>query len=114
MPCIKLKTNVKIEPEKEEIIKSQLGKMIAVLPGKSEQWLMISLEDECHLYFQGSNQTGIALVEVMLYGKANADAYNKLTALITKLLNQELKISPSNIYVKYDETSFWGWNGNNF
>ncbi|MBE6822080.1 phenylpyruvate tautomerase MIF-related protein [Caproiciproducens sp. LBM24188] len=114
MPCIELKTNVKISPEKEEAIKSKFGQVISILPGKSEQWLMVSLEDECRLYFKGNNQTGIAFVQVNLYGKGNADAYNKLTAAITQLLNQELGISPANIYVKYEETNYWGWNGSNF
>ena len=114
MPCIQTKVNVKITEEKEKALKSRFGKAIEILPGKSESWLMLSFEDECRLYFKGENEQGIAFVEVKIYGKANSDAYSKLTAAITKILNEELNISPSCIYVKYEEVANWGWNGNNF
>lgn len=114
MPCIELKVNVKINEEEEKIIKSRLGEAIGILPGKSENWLMISIEDECRLYFKGDNQQGIAFVEVKIFGKASPSAYNQLTGAITDIIHQELNITPSNIYVKYEEVSYWGWNGNNF
>ncbi|HEX3038870.1 MAG TPA: phenylpyruvate tautomerase MIF-related protein [Caproiciproducens sp.] len=114
MPCIVTKVNVKITEEKEKVIKEKLGKAIALIPGKSESWLMLSFEDECRLYFKGSKNEGIAFVEIKLFGKASGDAYEKLTAAITGILNEELGISPSQIYVKYEEVSHWGWNGGNF
>lgn len=114
MPCIQTKVNVKITKEKEELIKAKLGKAIELVPGKSESWLMLSFEDECRLYFKGDSQQAIAFVEVKLFGTAGNEAYNKLTAAITEILNQELDISPSQIYIKYEEVSHWGWNGSNF
>lgn len=114
MPCIQTKVNVKIPKDKETAIKTKFGKAIELLPGKSESWLMLSFEDECDLYFKGKNDEGMAFVEVKLFGKANDAAYDKLTAAITKILNEELNISPANIYVKYEETEHWGWNGSNF
>ncbi len=114
MPFIQTKVNVKITKEKEEAIKVKLGKAIALIPGKSESWLMLSFEDECRLYFKGSNQPSMAFVEVKLFGKASGEAYNRLTAAISEILHQELDISPAQIYVKYEEVSNWGWNGNNF
>ncbi len=114
MPFIQTKTNVKITKEKEEVIKAKLGKAIELIPGKSEGWLMLSFEDDCRLHFKGNNQAGIAFVEVKLFGKASSEAYNKLTAEISGVLHQELAISPTQIYVKYEEVSHWGWNGSNF
>jgi hypothetical protein len=29
-------------------------------------------------------------------------------------MKEELEIQPDCIYVKYEEVSTWGWNGNNF
>lgn len=113
MPFISTKVNVKITKEKEEALKSGLGKAIEQIPGKSEHWLMLSFEDECRLWFQGNNQESIALVEVKVFGKATAESYEKATAAITDLLHTELDIKPSNIYVKYEEVAYWGWNGSN-
>ncbi len=114
MPYISTKTNVTISKDKELKIKGELGKAIEILPGKTEDWLMLAFEDECRLYFQGDSDRNIAYVEVKLLGKSTKEAYEKLTSEITRILNQELEISPDCIYVKYEEVTYWGFNGHNF
>ena len=114
MPYIDAKVNVPVSSEKEESIKAKLGKAIAIVPGKSESWLMLNIQDGCRLYFRGSKKEPAAMVEVKLYGSASPDAYRKLTAEITKILEDELGISADHIYVKYEEIDTWGWNGSNF
>lgn len=114
MPFINTKTNIAITKDKEEIVKQKLGKAIELIPGKSESWLMVSFEDQCSLYFKGQSDKAIAFVEVKIFGSASKDAYNNLTAGITKILNEELSILPDQIFVKYEEVSNWGWNGSNF
>lgn len=113
MPLITTKTNTQITKEKEEVLKSKLGKAISAL-GKTESWLMLEFKDDCRLWFKGSNNEKLAMVEVSLFGKASDSAYDKMTAEVTDVISQELGISPSNIYVKYEEVGTWGWNGNNF
>lgn len=114
MPCIQTKVNVEITKEKEEILKSKFGKAIELLPGKSESWLMLSFEDNCRMYFKGTNEPGIAFVNVKIFGKANPSDFDKLTSALTKIIQEELNISPSRIYIQYEESQYWGWNGNNF
>lgn len=114
MPYINTKVSVSISKEKEESIKKKLGEAITLIPGKSEQWLMVSLEENCTLYFKGSAEKPIAYTEVKLYGRATKDAYRKLTARITAILQEELGISPDCVYITYTEVEHWGWNGNNF
>ncbi len=114
MPYISTKTNVTITKDKEKAIKSKLGKAIELIPGKSENWLMLAFEDQCSLYFKGNSDQPIAFVEVKLFGSSNASAYDKLTTEITTILKEELEIAPNQIYVKYEEVQNWGWNGNNF
>lgn len=114
MPYISTKTNITISKEKEILLKEKLGKAIAVIPGKSESWLMLSFEGDATLYFQGNADKPIAFVEVKLFGKSSAEAYDKLTAEITAILGEELLIAPGQIYVKYEEVSNWGYNGANF
>ena len=46
-------------------------------------------------------------------------SYGTMTAFLMEcyergILNEELGIKLSNIYVKYEETNHWGWNGSNF
>lgn len=114
MPMISTKTNVAISEEQELTLKSELGKAISILSGKSEQWLMLSLEDKCRLYFKGDNSKPIAYVEVKVFGKIDYSQSNKLTAKICEILDNVLSIDASNVYIKYEEVDMWGWNGSNF
>ena len=113
MPYIQTTTNVKIDAVKAENIKTKFGKAIEAFPGKSEGWLMLSLEDETKMYFKGSSEP-CAIAEVSLYGAVNPAAADKMTALVTDILCAELGIAPARIYVKYNGIEHWGWNGANF
>ena len=53
MPFINSRVTVKLSDEKEESIQSRLGKAIELIPGKSEEWLMLGFEDNYKLYFKG-------------------------------------------------------------
>jgi len=114
MPFINTKVSVKITPEQEKILKTQLGKAISVIRGKSESWLMLNFEDNCRMYFHGENSAPIAFVEVKIYGKATSNEYSQLTELITDIIHKILQIAPNNIYIKYEEVEYWGYNGFNF
>lgn len=113
MPFINVMTNTAVSGEKKTAIKSALGKAITAIPGKSESWLMVGIAPDYTLYFKGDDAPA-AMVEVSVFGGANPSAYSKLTAEICGILNGELDIDPARIYVKYTETSNWGWNGGNF
>lgn len=114
MPFINLRTTKKLNDDLKEKLKSEFGNSISMLPGKSEQWLMVSLNDDCSLYFQGKNNDDIAFIEVKIYGKSSSDSYNKLTNKLTTIVSSLLNINSSNIYVEYEETPYWGYNGHNF
>lgn len=113
MPYINVKTNAAVPKDKAQAIKSALGDAITAIPGKSEQWLMVGIEPDQILYFQGTDAPA-AIVEITIYGSANASAYNAMTEKVTAILHDELQIAQNRIYVKYAETAHWGWNGSNF
>lgn len=114
MPFINSKINVKLTQEQELELKIKLGKAIELIPGKSENWLMLGFEDEYKLYFQGANACKIAYVEVKVFGVENKTAYEKMTKAICDIYNEVLGIDKDKIYVKYESVSNWGWNGTNF
>lgn len=114
MPFIGSRVSMKISKEKEEIIKQKLGKAIELVPGKSETFLMVGFEDEYSLYFAGEKLEKGAFIEVKIFGSTSKEAYDKLTAEICKIYEDELDIPQNKIYVKYEEVKNWGWNGRNF
>lgn len=113
MPYIHTKTNVRISAEKEIVLKEKLGKAISEFPGKSEYWLMLNFTDNCHMWFRGYNNVPIAMVEVKIYGHAEADVCNRMTGIICRLFHEELNIPQEYIYVNYTFFDTWGWNGEN-
>ncbi len=113
MPFIQTKVNRPISQEQEKLLAREMGKAIELL-GKSEEWLMLQFEDCCRLYFKGDSQKPLAFVNVKLLGRAGEENYQRLTGRITEVLSDVLSIPADGIYVEYDETGHWGWNGSNF
>jgi len=113
MPYISTMTNQAISAQTEVLLKEQLGEAIALIPGKSESWLMLSFQEKTPLYFRGE-ACPCVYAEVKLFGSAGDAVYDSLTARLTQLYADALAVPPENIYVKYEEVSHWGWNGRNF
>ena len=114
MPFINSKISKKITKEQEVQIKEALGQAISLIPGKSESWLMLGFEDEYSLYFRGDNSQSIAFVEVSVFGSENPSAFDKLSGEICRIFGEVLGIAADHIYIKYEATNNWGWNGGNF
>lgn len=114
MPFINSKVSVEVTPEQRTELKTRLGQAIALIPGKSESWLMVNLEDKQNMYFRGDNSQPIAFVVVNMYGSPDQAAFSRMTAEVTKIYNEVLGISPDHMYIKYAASMDWGWNGSNF
>ncbi len=113
MPFIDVKTNKQVPKSDEITLKEQLGRAIAILPGKSETWLMLEIRDACRMYFHGSDAP-CAMVQVQVFGKINPEACERLTAEVCRIMQDVLGIPADCTYVKYEEVSLWGWNSQNF
>ena len=114
MPFIDTKLNIKLTEEKEAVLKARLGEAIATFPGKSEYWLMLNFTDNCRMWFRGYRNFPIAMVEIKLFGTAEAAITDRMTKIICDLFREVLDISPDHVYVKYEFCDTWGWNGENF
>lgn len=113
MPFIKTNTNIEISSEKRDILKAELGSAIESL-GKSENWLMLSFEDNCDMYFKGDASKPMAFVDVSVFGKSTDEGCLKMTKKVCAVFSEVLGISPDMVYVKYSGTNQWGWNNMNF
>ncbi len=113
MPFINTMVTTEITHDKEEILKAKLGKALSLI-GKPEAYLMLKFEENCRLWFAGSNDEDAAYVEVALLHSAPKASYEKLTEAICDILSSELSIPTGRIYVKFSETEFWGWDGRMF
>ena len=113
MPMIEAKVTMKLEEEKKDILKTEFGQAICLMC-KPESYLMINLVDNQDLYFAGNKLDKGAYVEVKLLGHVEASASSKMTGKVCEIMQKELGIPGSAVYVSYWETPNWGWNGRNF
>ena len=114
MPSINVKTSAVLTQEKRDVLKADLGRAIACFPGKSEQWLMVTIEDGLNMWFRGNASADTALIDVDILGDVSAAASEKMTAALCGIMDRELGIPQDRVYVKYAGYRHWGWNGGNF
>ena len=112
MPFIMSKVSMPVSAEQELQLKTRLGRAIELVPGKSENYLMVGFEQNCRIYLRGENVLA-AFIEVSIFGNEDHAGYAELTAEITKIFSTTLGISAKNIYVKFDDIANWGVGGLN-
>ena len=100
-----------VSEEQELQIKSRLGRAISLIPGKSEESLMVGFEDSHHLYLRGDGSQPTAYLEVSVFGNESHYGYDALTAEITRIYNDVLGIASDHIYIRYDDIRIWGASG---
>ncbi len=114
MPYIEINYNNKLDDTVKDEIKSECGKLISILPGKSEDWLMVKIDDQADLYFQGNKEKAI-MIKVLIYGEKIGDSLlNKFSFNLTEFISKKLLVDPNRIYISYFFTMCWGMGGNNF
>ena len=111
MPFINVKTNTSLTNEKKEIIKRRLFDCISILPGKSDNYLMVAIEDGISMAFHRESEPNMAMVEIKIFGSSTKDAYQRLTGAVSMILGDEANVSGEYCYVKFEEVKYWGYNG---
>ncbi len=111
MPFINVKTSAKLNEEKIEKIKAEMGKAITLFPGKTEAWLMVNVEPDCKLYFKGDKSENTAFVDVAILGSASKADCENVTQKICDTLSEIAAVPASRTYVKFEFSDLWGYNG---
>ena len=114
MPFIISRMNVPISAEQETKLKTLLGLAIELVPGKSEEYLLLGFEDNCRLYLRGDNSRPIAYIEADIFGNEGHMGYEQFTAAVTDIFAETLGIPAENVYVRYADIPSWGAGGMNF
>lgn len=114
MPYLEILTTTKVEKAEEIKLHHELARLIELIPGKSERWVMTHIEDEAKMAFAGSNDEPVAMVTVKTFGELLTEQYDMLTKEICPSLSSALNVPQERLYVKYESINHWGWNGGNF
>lgn len=111
MPYICISVSKTLENQQKEQIKAELGQMITLIPGKTEEVTMVRIEDSCMLYKAGKALSNGAFIEVRLYGPAPQPDKEKFTTAVFQAFEKLLGIQPSDIYLNIFEMESWGTKG---
>lgn len=108
MPFIISRVSCALTTQQEEHLKSGLGRAISAVPGKSEQSLLVCLEQNCRLWLRGDNSEPIAYIEVSVFANEQHAGYQQFMAQITHLYHTLLGIAADHIYVRFADIPAWG------
>ena len=110
MPYIAINTSLNISETQKEIIKTELGHLITIIPGKTESTLMIDFSDGKTFYKAGNKISGV-FIDLRLFHKSEFDLKRKFTEETIELIHQKLNIPKENIYLIIMEFDNWGSGG---
>ena len=111
MPFITCKVNQLISREQETELKARMGKAIEPVPGKSEQYLLLAFEPESRLWLRGDDSQPMAYIDAAIFGNEGHYGYPEFTAEVTCAFEDVLGIPAGNVYIKYEDITAWGVNG---
>lgn len=94
MPFILSHISSPVSKEQETRLKSGLGRVISLVPGKSEQYLLCGFEDNAHLYLRGDDSEPVAYIEAAIFGNESHAGYDEFTAEVCRLYSDVLGIAP--------------------
>jgi phenylpyruvate tautomerase PptA (4-oxalocrotonate tautomerase family) len=114
MPYFEIKTSVKLDAERKEKICHELGRIIELVPGKSESWVMVQLQDGSDMCFAGDSTQPVAAVVLKTFGELESKYYDILSQEICQYIGKLLEVDPKRMYVTYEPVIHWGWNSTNF
>ena len=114
MPYLKLSTNVTGCRQQSPELLADLSKLMAQETGKPERYVLVELIENQAMLFAGTG-TPLAYLECKSIGLSASQA-KSISAVVSKLLNDQLQISADRIYIEFSNCpgEFWGWNGSTF
>ena len=110
MPFIDIRTTKPVPAKKSEALKSRIGRIIDIIPEKSEAVLMIDINDRCNLFFGGKKQE-CCYMAVNLHHEAPMKNKKELIEKLFVIAASELEIERQNIFITISEFPYWGANG---
>jgi len=110
MPYINISTSQKLSDAQKEKIKTELGRLIAIIPTKAEAYLMVDFSDD-RTFYKAGQKVECAFVDLRLFRKSDFEPKKKFTEETLAMLSGELGIKKENFNFTIMEFDNWGSNG---
>ena len=112
MPFISVSVSCTLTKAQKDDIKSRLGKLIEILPTKTEKSLMVDISDNHSIYYAGEENEKAAFIDLRIYKESPFDAKSEFFRRMCDMLGEVAGIDNDNIYFNVFELSNWGLKGN--
>ena len=110
MPYVKFTTTKKLTLHQEVALKETLGKLITLLPNKSEENLMMHIEDNQVMYFKGQEMECMKIT-IELYKQSELTHKKEFAEKLMKEVETITHIPVDKQYLSILEHENWGRNG---
>jgi len=110
MPYIAINTSQKLSAPQKEKIKTEIGRLITIIPNKTEAVTYVDFSDSRTAYMGGVEISG-AFIDLRLFHQSDSEAKKKFTEETLAMLSKELGIAIENIYMSILEFNDWGSRG---
>jgi len=110
MPYIAINTAQTLSDAQKERIKTELGRLITIIPTKTEAGTLVDFSDSRTFYKGGENVSG-AFIDVRLFHKADYEPKKKFTEETFGMLSRELGVKKENMYLSITEYDNFGSGG---
>jgi phenylpyruvate tautomerase PptA (4-oxalocrotonate tautomerase family) len=107
MPYIAINTTQKLSTDQKEKIKAEFGRLITIIPGKTEAVTMVDFSESKTIYMAGKFVSGV-FVDVRLFQKAAFEFKKKFTEETFEMLFRELGTEKKSMYLTIMEFESWG------
>ena len=114
MPYFSIETNQALDRASNQQLLNKASAFIADLLGKTESYVMVSIQPESPLVFGGSDEPA-AFVRLKSIGLPT-DRCPELSQKICRLIEQELGVPQDRIFIDFKDLArnMFGWNGKTF
>ncbi|MDR0731891.1 MAG: hypothetical protein LBF63_09495 [Treponema sp.] len=110
MPYIQVTIGQKLSVQEKETLKSELGRLIAIIPGKTESGLMVSIQDGASLYMGGTGEPAV-YIDLRVYTRADPEAKKRFTRELFAVITRQFGIPAARQYLTIGEYDHWGYDG---
>ena len=112
MPFIQINTSYKSVVENDDLLQKDISKMIAVLTGKPENYVMTMIQRDAKMTFAGSDEP-CCFIKVKSIGSLVPASMSKS---LCELIASKTNINTNRIYIEFIDVkaSNWGFNSSTF
>jgi hypothetical protein len=110
MPYISITIGQKLDVSQKETLKNELGRLIAIIPGKTEADLLVNIQDGGSLYMGGTEAPSV-YIDLRMLGKANLEVKKRFTRELCAFIAREFGIENGRQYLTIVEYDHWGYDG---